>query len=165
MILGDFNSHNPLWGSDHLSPKGRVIESFISQNDLCLYNDGSSTFIHSGNGTYSAIYLSFASPTLFDRFSWDVHDDCSGSDHFPFILRAVKNDDYTKPRRWKFKQADWTTFKTLCSLQLKNIHMNQMTLSLISLISYLKLLIRQYQNPRSVLNQENLGLMMNVDRQ
>ena len=118
MILGDFNSHNPLWGSDHLSPKGRVIESFISQNDLCLYNDGSSTFIHSGNGTYSAIDLSFASPTLFDRFSWDVHDDCSGSDHFPIILRAVENDDYTKPRRWKFKQADWTTFKTLCSLQL-----------------------------------------------
>ena len=118
MILGDFNSHNPLWGSDHLSPKGRVIESFISQNDLCLYNDGSSTFIHSGNGTYSAIDLSFASPTLFDRFSWNVHDDCSGSDHFPIILRAVENDDYTKPRRWKFKQADWTTFKTLCSLQL-----------------------------------------------
>ena len=87
MILGDFNAHNPLWGSDHLSPKGRVIESFISQNDMCLYNDGSSTFIHSGNGTYSAIDLSFASPTLFDRFSWDVHDDCSGSDHFPIILR------------------------------------------------------------------------------
>ena len=118
MILGDFNSHNPLWGSDHLSPKGRVIETFISQNDLCLYNDGSSTFIHSGNGTYSAIDLSFASPTLFDRFSWDVHDDCSGSDHFPIILRAVENDDHIKPRRWKFKQADWTTFKTLCSLQL-----------------------------------------------
>ena len=99
MILGDFLSHNPLWGSDHLSPKGRIIESFISQNDLCLYNNGSSTFIHSGNGTYSAIDLSIASPTLFDLFSWDVHDDCSGSDHFPIILRAVENDDYTKPRR------------------------------------------------------------------
>ena len=39
MILGDFNSHNPLWGSEHLTPKGRVIENFISHNDLCLYND------------------------------------------------------------------------------------------------------------------------------
>ena len=24
-----------------------------------------------------------------------------------------------KPQRWKFKQADWTTFKTLCSLEIK----------------------------------------------
>ena len=118
MILGDFNSHNPLWGSEHLTPKGRVIENFISQNDLCLYNDGSYTFLHSGNGSYSAIDLSFASPTLFDRFSWEVHDDCCGSDHFPIILRAIEDDNDTKRKRWKFKQADWTTFKTLCSLNL-----------------------------------------------
>ena len=118
MILGDFNSHNPLWGSEHLSPKGRVIETFVSQNDLCLYNDGFPTFLHAGNGTYSAIDLSFASPTLFGRFSWDVHDDCSGSDHFPIILRSVETNDNIKPQRWKFKQADWATFKTLCSLEL-----------------------------------------------
>ena len=36
MILGDFNSHNPLWGSEHLTPKGRVIENFISQNDMSV---------------------------------------------------------------------------------------------------------------------------------
>ena len=59
--------NNPLWGSDHQTPKGKAIETFICQNDLCLYNDGSHTFIHSGNGTYSSIDLSFASPTLFDR--------------------------------------------------------------------------------------------------
>ena len=120
MILGDFNSHNPLWGSEHLTPKGRLIENFISKNDLCLYNDGSYTFLHSGNGTYSAIDLSFASPSLFDRFSWEVHDDCCGSDHFPVILQAIEDDNHTKPQRWKFKQADWPTFKSLCSLQLNN---------------------------------------------
>ena len=118
MILGDFNSHNPLWGSDHITPKGRVIENFISQNDLCLFNDGSNTFLHSGNGTYSAIDLSFASPTLFDRFSWEVHDDCCGSDHFPIILRTLEDDNNVKQQRWKFKQADWPTFKALCSLEL-----------------------------------------------
>ena len=60
----------------------------MSQNDLCLFNDGSPTFLHSGHGTYSAIDLSFASPTLFDRFTWEVHDDCCGSDHFPIILKC-----------------------------------------------------------------------------
>ena len=39
MILGDFNAHNPLLGSDTQTPKGRMIETFITQNDLCLYND------------------------------------------------------------------------------------------------------------------------------
>ena len=118
MLVGDFNSHNPLWGSEYLTPKGKVIETFISQNDLCLYNDGSPTFLHSGNGTYSAIDLSFASPTLYDRFSWEVHDDCCGSDHFPIILRAIEYDDNTKPQRWKFKKADWPAFQTLCSIHL-----------------------------------------------
>ena len=117
-MLGDFNSHNPLWGSDHITPKGRVVENFISQNDLCLFNDGSYTFLHSENGSYSAIDLSFASPTLFDRFSWEAHDDCCGSDHFPIILRALEDDNNIKQQRLKFKKADWTTFKTLCSLQL-----------------------------------------------
>ena len=40
MILGGFNAHNPLWGSDHQTPKGRLMETFISQNDLRLFNDG-----------------------------------------------------------------------------------------------------------------------------
>ena len=118
MFLGDFNSHNPLWGSEHLTPKGKVIENFISQNDLCLYNDGSYTFLHSGNGSYSAIDLSFASPTIFDRFSWEVHDDCCGSDHFPIVLQTIDDDNDLKSQKWKFKQADWTTFKSLCSLHL-----------------------------------------------
>ena len=111
MILGDFNAHNPLWGSDTQTPKGRMIETFISQNDLCLYNDGSHTFLHSGNGSYSAIDLSFASPSIFDRFSWAVHDDCCGSDHFPIVLKATESDTELKHPRWKFKQADWNTLR------------------------------------------------------
>ena len=99
--------------------KGGVLETFISQNDICLYNDGSYTFLHSGNGTYSAIDLSFACPTLFDRFTWEVHDDCCGSVHFPIILQTKEDDNNTKQQRWKFKQADWT-LKTLFSEQLNN---------------------------------------------
>ena len=120
MILGDFNAHNPLWGSDTQSPKGRMIESFISQNDLCLYNNGSNTFLHSGNGSYSAIDLSFASPSLSDRFSWKVHDDCCGSDHFPIILKTTEIDNQLKHQRWKFKQADWNSFKALSALHLNS---------------------------------------------
>ena len=40
------------------------------------------------------------------------------SDHFPIILRTIEDDNDPKRKRWKFKQADWMTFKTLCSLNL-----------------------------------------------
>ena len=46
VLLGDFNAHNPLWGSEYLAPKGMVIEIFITQNDFYLFNDSSNTFLH-----------------------------------------------------------------------------------------------------------------------
>ena len=33
-------------------------------------------------------------------------------------MTAAVNDDQLKHQRWKFKQADWTTFKALCSTHL-----------------------------------------------
>ena len=44
LILGDFNAHNPLWGSDKLSPKGQMIEDLINCNAVNLFNDSSMTF-------------------------------------------------------------------------------------------------------------------------
>ena len=33
LLLGDFNSHNPLWGSNSTSDKGTKVEHFINQNN------------------------------------------------------------------------------------------------------------------------------------
>ena len=30
LLLGDFNGHSPLWGSRHLSPRGRIIEAALN---------------------------------------------------------------------------------------------------------------------------------------
>jgi hypothetical protein len=43
IIMGDFNGHNPLWGSDKLTDKGKKLEDFANQNNLCILNDGSNT--------------------------------------------------------------------------------------------------------------------------
>ena len=32
IIMGDFNGHNPLWGSDKLTDKGKKLEDFANQN-------------------------------------------------------------------------------------------------------------------------------------
>jgi hypothetical protein len=53
--MGDFNGHNPLWGSKTTTDKGKKLEDFISQEGLCIFNDGTDTYLHPGNGSYSAI--------------------------------------------------------------------------------------------------------------
>ena len=34
ILLGDFNSHNPLWGSNSQDHRGKRLENFLLQNDL-----------------------------------------------------------------------------------------------------------------------------------
>ena len=48
MLLGDFNGHNVLWGSNDNDHRGDLIEDFITKNDICLMNDKSNTFLDSG---------------------------------------------------------------------------------------------------------------------
>ena len=38
ILLGDFNAHNPLWGSKKMSTRGRMIEKILNRyNLLCIY--------------------------------------------------------------------------------------------------------------------------------
>ena len=41
--VGDFNAHNPLWGSDHRDSNGVIIEDFLDKYDLVVINDGRPT--------------------------------------------------------------------------------------------------------------------------
>jgi hypothetical protein len=52
--MGDFNAHNPLWGSDKITDKGKKkkLEDAISHHNLCILNDSSKTYLHPGNGSY-----------------------------------------------------------------------------------------------------------------
>ena len=47
MLLGDFNGHNVLWGSNDNDHRGDLIEDFITKNDINLMNDKSNTFVDS----------------------------------------------------------------------------------------------------------------------
>ena len=114
----------------------------MSQNDLCLYNDGSPTFLHSSNGTYTAIYLSFASPNLFERFSWDVHEDCSGSDYLPIILRSIETNVNIHLSDGNSNKQTGQLLKHFALLNLIGVHSDRMNPSQISEITFSKLLIK-----------------------
>ncbi|VDI34873.1 Hypothetical predicted protein [Mytilus galloprovincialis] len=107
--MGDFNAHNPLWGSKTHNAKGKIIEDFVSQEGLCIFNDGSYTYLHPGNGSYSSIDITICDPSLLLDYSWRVHDDLCGSDHFPIRVP-----------RWKLDKADWSLFENLCRTELQS---------------------------------------------
>ena len=86
LLLGDFNGHNFIWGSDDVNDKGRIIENFINKNNLCLYNNKTPTYLHPATGTYTSLDLSICYPTLLLDYEWKVHDDLCGSDHFRYSL-------------------------------------------------------------------------------
>jgi len=41
LLLGDFNAHNPLWGSNKLDSKGKIIEDILLKFNLSVLNSGS----------------------------------------------------------------------------------------------------------------------------
>ena len=86
LLLGDFNAHSNLWGNTHTDRQGQIVEDFLSENNLCLLNDKSHTYLHPGHGTYSSIDLTISSPSIVLDLAWEVGDDVCGSDHFPILI-------------------------------------------------------------------------------
>ena len=70
ILLGDFNGHNILWGSKDINDKDRIIESFIDNHGLCLYNTKTPTYLHPATGTYTSLDLSICFPTLPGVVGW-----------------------------------------------------------------------------------------------
>ena len=156
VILGDFNAHNILWGGNRTDPKGAMIENFLSRNNLCLWNDDSSTYLNSGTGSVSSIDLSICHPTLLLDYEWYTEADPCGSDHFPIILSG----DYNIPERipaWNLSRANWPLFTSLCDEKMSEI---QLTFSLRSYMTlHLSLYLKQAQIQESAINH---GSMMNA---
>jgi hypothetical protein len=61
---------------------------------ICSYRD------QSGNGSYSAIDLTVTDPSLLLDFSWKVHDELCGNDHFPIILESLNSTVGERPTRY-----------------------------------------------------------------
>ena len=113
-LLGDFNGHNQLWGCNDLNNKGQILENFIINNDICLLNDTSFTYLHPATGNYSSLDLSMCHPSVFSDYEWSVLDDQYGSDHFPILIQNNSPHDREDYSKWKFNKADWAKYDILC---------------------------------------------------
>ncbi|MCG7877158.1 MAG: reverse transcriptase domain-containing protein [Candidatus Thiodiazotropha endolucinida] len=119
ILLGDFNSHSKLWGCTDTNNKGEIIENFIAENDLCLFNDKQPTYLHSPTRKYFALDLSICSPNIYLDYDWSVVDDLHGSDHFPIVIEEIESTHEDRHPRWNLSKANWENFNQLCNEKLK----------------------------------------------
>ena len=115
LLLGDFNGHNILWGNKENNSRGELIENFITNNDICLMNDKSNTYMHDPTGSFSSIDLSLCHPSLFLDFNWSVCKDQHHSDHFPIVIKSNTSTVEDHNPKWKLSKANWELFQSLCT--------------------------------------------------
>ena len=113
ILLGDFNSHNIIWGSKNTNQKGRTLENIINKNNLCLLNTESPTHLDPSSATYSIIDLTLCDPSIYLDFSWRVYEDTCGSDHFPIVIESAFPQEEDLPQ-WSLRRANWVEFRSLC---------------------------------------------------
>ena len=117
IIMGDFNAKNPLWGSsESANVNGQVVERFIIEHNLILFNNKYPTRDDEYHGTSSLLDLTICQPSIFLDFDCNVFKNRHGSDHYPvhLIYNSTDSLDNERRPRWNFKKADWTTFRQMC---------------------------------------------------
>jgi len=114
LLLGDFNAHSQSWGCRNIDRQGKVMEDLILKQNISLLNSGSFTYLHLATSAASAIDLSLCHPSLYLDVSWSIHQDLSGSDHYPVIIRSNVPQDRDALGSWKLHKADWNAFTNTC---------------------------------------------------
>jgi len=113
--IGDFNAHNPIWGSDHRDKNGGIVEEFLDKYELVVLNDGRPTRYDIGRNTCSHIDLSIASSNLARIGEWDVLNSYTmGSDHCPILCRFgrdLRREVEENALRYNFTQANWDKYQ------------------------------------------------------
>ncbi|KAG5886414.1 hypothetical protein JTB14_009311 [Gonioctena quinquepunctata] len=126
MILGDFNGHNIIWGSQKTTPLGGKIANTINSSNFAILNNGANTHFNLASGSSSAIDLSLCSPSILIDHTWRVAEDSHGSDHFPIIItnNSCTKTPHTPEPKWKLDTANWDLFQELIKMKISSISIN-----------------------------------------
>jgi hypothetical protein len=101
-------------GNKTTNDKGKKLEDFLSQKGLCIFNNGTDTYLRHGKGSCSAIDLTVTDPSLLLDFSWKVQEDLCGGDHFPIILENLNYTVCERSTRYKFDKANLPQYEQMC---------------------------------------------------
>lgn len=113
ILMGDFNAHNQIWGSDKTSQRGKIIEEIMEENNLTIINDEEITYISNSSGCKSILDLVLCSQNLTGDLMINVKEDNHGSDHFP-VITSININQFQEPAkvsRWIMEEANWETYQ------------------------------------------------------
>ena len=77
-------------GYKDTNKKGKILQKIITENDMCLLNNGAFTYVNPSSGNHSAIDLSICNPSVYMDFTGKVHDDTCGSYHFAILIKSTE---------------------------------------------------------------------------
>lgn len=89
IILGDFNSRNTMWGSNHTDLRVKIMKTFLDDDQFILLNTGDYTRHDPTNKSFSAIDLSISNSTLSAQIEWNVLNEYNCSDHWPISITLL----------------------------------------------------------------------------
>jgi hypothetical protein len=71
--------------------KAKSLNTFSPMGEYvhCIFNNGTDTYLHPGNESYSAINITVTDEFLLLDSSCKMQDDQCGSDHFPIIVDSL----------------------------------------------------------------------------
>lgn len=130
ILLGDFNSHSFIWGSNKDDSRGKILEQVLDSTNVNILNDGSPTHLNNTYKTLSTIDLTICSSSIAHLWDWKTSDELFGSDHFPIIITKQGRDTAYETKctpKWKLSEADFNKYKLIISTKInkmKLLHKN-----------------------------------------
>lgn len=116
IVVGDFNGHNAIWGSNYTDTRGKLIEHWIDNSEeLILLNNGYNTHFSVSSGQHSVIDLSLSSKEIAPYLNWEAMNDLYDSDHNPIIVNDCRQTNYqnhnTRYLRWRLQSGRLDTLQ------------------------------------------------------
>ena len=115
VVLGDFNSHNTMWGYAENNEDGEAVELWATNEDLSLLynNKDPHTFHHRAWKKGYNPDLAFTSARHFPNFRRTVGKAIPKSDHRPVIINVkpvIQPLESNNIPRFNFRKANWKDF-------------------------------------------------------
>lgn len=117
IICGDFNGKSIEWGNSFTCSRGRLIEEWTAESDLCLLNEGTTPTCIRPQG-WSIVDLIWCTPDLRREVSgWRVRDDMESLSDHQYIEFSISQEGRTVTHsagpvfpRWKRGEWDVDSF-------------------------------------------------------
>ena len=95
--------------------KGKDLEKSINNNNLCILNNKSPTYLNPSTGSYSAIDITLFDPSSYVDYKCKIYNNLCKSNHFLDSPQPLHDDRLSQ---WKINKANWEKFKILCNQKL-----------------------------------------------